>query len=42
MVMRTTLSGNEPIRLEATSAKSAVMVHETATKSDIISPTNMP
>lgn len=38
MAMRVTLRGSEPMRLDATSAKSAVMVQEHATPSEMISP----
>lgn len=41
MVMRTVLSGNEPIRFDATSAKSAVTVHDKATNRAMVSPTNI-
>ena len=42
MVMRNVLSGSDPIRLEPTSAKSAVTVQEKATNSDMVSPRNIP
>lgn len=38
MAMRVTLRGSEPMRLDATSAKRAVMVQEHATPSEMISP----
>ena len=42
MVILTVLRGRLPMRFDATSAKSAVAVHDTATPNAIISPTNMP
>lgn len=41
IVIRIVLNGNDPIRLEPTSAKSAVAVHERATPNEINSPTNI-
>ena len=41
IVMRSVLSGNEPMRFDATSAKSAVAVHDTATPNAIVSPINI-
>ena len=41
IVILTVFSGNEPMRFEPTSAKSAVAVHATATPSAIVSPINM-
>ena len=41
MVIRTTFKANEPKRREATSAKSAVAVHDMATINDMISPLYM-
>lgn len=39
IAIRVTLSGSEPMRLDATSAKRAVTVHEQATPKEISSPT---
>lgn len=41
IVIRIVLNGNDPIRFEPTSAKSAVAVHEMATPNEINSPTNI-
>ena len=41
MLMRTALNGNDPMRLEPTSAYSAVTVQAAATMSESVSPTNM-